>query len=1074
MRKELPLIRIELENEQTGSTFSLMYELFTDTQFPSRWVKLLEEALQKRYGIQDGGIFYGGILVDEDHCVQEMTRVVGVVNDHIKQKGLDEQYLIQLVPHKGMSQDFLNRMHERFEELRPNPLFMKPNAKREVEEALRDLNTLIHRCEGLLSDDAGCHIEINFNQVSYGDFEEKDWYLFTPDKRFGYLYLTYGVTGVPIEAAYYARPESPPLPQPNYCSGFSLYFHEDADFSEWEQLGKWLDETYGWDVNDPKMAIGYIPLGRLISQYESEEKLIAQIAQHQKVKQVSLVHTHEEMAEGGTESMAKTVVASPNWWQRILGFFGLTTPEVIEHKGSSMRTDRLSNRLVSRFPHYKYPPATWVAHPELKYHLDYRPYIVLDMPFDPKPMLKEAKEVLECFVAHRNYDQSSDDGAKWKSIGIQSLNGDYTKTSYHTNYGVHSSPNYMLTEIADRCPETVKFLCSVTEIGQCERIRFMLLEPGARIRVHKDSGEDVCVAVNISLNMPKGCVFKADVNEDGSDNPYSVSLPFSNEGSVILFNNAKYHYVYNDSEEDRIHIILHGPVRRMEKDILADARKQNGFTNRREVLQGLIKKKSLLGDGIQVNSQLYRDWKTLGLGSDAIPENIALVVLDIDVPNNLRLQAEALHNITLASLFPLSYTIVKAEAFDQWLLAQEGKGYSHIVIIAAGSLFLDNNQLILELFQTFSDMAKQGAMIAGHIINQPKEIPYLHEQFAVLDYRKWVEAGKHGFGRMYGQVERLFPAYSASKENIHDDYTPLYIEAGHGSGLKRGKEWWGTNLLAQSIEANMRILNLSHSLRNLKMFAYPNGNENWQYKEVKAKIDENLAYIQRQVFFFNNETLRMLALPNYQPDVLVSVAAGFKYLGIMDQYWRGRPLGGLHFVDYSEHAIRYVKGLLKGGTGAHIFEYVKQFMQEHPYGTILDDEGIQRQLGILFKEIYESDVTLAEASFAQAQSATFEQGDFVSKHSLIVDRMSPHHKTIMWHSNAWSCNGILYKMSRAEIESNYLALIKKVKAKLGLKAWKYKYGFEALFGESWGNVHSVLTDGGDHHQALKQWDWEEV
>src|SRR5690606_17090047 len=132
----------------------------------------------------------------------------------------------------------------------------------------------------------------------------------------------------------------------------------------------------------------------------------------------------------------------------------------------------------------------------------------------------------------------------------------YTKTQYHTSYSYEGDTQYLNTIFAELCPETMSFLNTITDVSKCERVRFMMLEPGASINVHRDSKDrDVSLAVNISLNMPEGCEFFAQLNPDGSSNDHTVKLPFKNDGSVLLFNNAKYHRVINNSDVPRIHII---------------------------------------------------------------------------------------------------------------------------------------------------------------------------------------------------------------------------------------------------------------------------------------------------------------------------------------------------------------------------------------------------------------------------------------------------------------------------------------------------------------------------------------
>ena len=73
-----------------------------------------------------------------------------------------------------MSQEFLNDVHKRFEILRHEAGFEEES----IQKHLANLNTEVHRCEGFLQDFRGCHVEVNFNEVEYREFEEEDYPVF--------------------------------------------------------------------------------------------------------------------------------------------------------------------------------------------------------------------------------------------------------------------------------------------------------------------------------------------------------------------------------------------------------------------------------------------------------------------------------------------------------------------------------------------------------------------------------------------------------------------------------------------------------------------------------------------------------------------------------------------------------------------------------------------------------------------------------------------------------------------------------------------------------------------------------
>ena len=239
-------------------------------------------------------------------------------------------------------------------------------------------------------------------------------------------------------------------------------------------------------------------------------------------------------------------------------------------------------------------PAKWPYDPEIFYHLDFTPFIDLKINFDAQSLYQEAFNLLPHFVLHREqFQKSIDQKSKWRSLALRSYKGDPNKTEYHKNYQFDADEScYQNTSFLEKCPKTVEFLEKITDINQCDRIRFMLLEPGAEILTHRDSQtRDVSIAVNISLNMPKSCHFWCDLNIDGSANNFTKLIPFKDKGSVILFNNAKFHRVENKSNEYRIHLIFHGPIRISDNAILTLAQTQNQIHTRKDLLKKLIIKR---------------------------------------------------------------------------------------------------------------------------------------------------------------------------------------------------------------------------------------------------------------------------------------------------------------------------------------------------------------------------------------------------------------------------------------------------------------------------------------------------
>ena len=174
-------------------------------------------------------------------------------------------------------------------------------------------------------------------------------------------------------------------------------------------------------------------------------------------------------------------------------------------------------------------------------------------------MLEEATAIKHLFVPHRDKDRQGGYRHKgWKSLCIHGISAE--KTNHFTEYGYKSNDEtpYVWTETAKLCPVTTNFFKERYPISNYFRVRFMLLEPGGFISPHVDTEKSSLSPVNIALNHPKGCVFKME-------KPGVVPMK---PGIVMLLDVSNKHAYINKSEEDRIHIIVHGKPTKEYKELV--------------------------------------------------------------------------------------------------------------------------------------------------------------------------------------------------------------------------------------------------------------------------------------------------------------------------------------------------------------------------------------------------------------------------------------------------------------------------------------------------------------------------
>lgn len=168
--------------------------------------------------------------------------------------------------------------------------------------------------------------------------------------------------------------------------------------------------------------------------------------------------------------------------------------------------------------------------------------VAFDAPF--AEMLQEARSLRDQFVPHRENDSQG-----WRSLCIHGISPIHTDCWQSYGYSSEAQVVYNWTDIAPFAPVTVNFFQNTFPYLNYQRLRFMLVEPGGYIMPHRDATENhLTTAVNISLNNPDGCQLVSELG----------TVPYSDLGSIFLFNNYYRHAVFNDSDQDRYHIIVHG------------------------------------------------------------------------------------------------------------------------------------------------------------------------------------------------------------------------------------------------------------------------------------------------------------------------------------------------------------------------------------------------------------------------------------------------------------------------------------------------------------------------------------
>lgn len=233
------------------------------------------------------------------------------------------------------------------------------------------------------------------------------------------------------------------------------------------------------------------------------------------------------------------------------------------------------------------------AEREIDEHLELVPYIDLGVSFDHAACLAEATALLGEFVPYQSDPRY---GIRhWHGLALRALDGDPTKAAVAPSPGTNQDQRYATTPVAARCPRTMELLLDLLDWEQCRAVAFLALSPRSRIATHVDDPQhEVMRSLNVALNMPDGCEFVIDVEPDGRPGPFTRRVPFR-PGSAMVVNVARTHYLVNDSDTVRIHVVARGPVRWPAARVLQLARAQNDLHDEASLRLALDQRYARLG-----------------------------------------------------------------------------------------------------------------------------------------------------------------------------------------------------------------------------------------------------------------------------------------------------------------------------------------------------------------------------------------------------------------------------------------------------------------------------------------------
>lgn len=312
-----------------------------------------------------------------------------------------------------------------------------------------------------------------------------------------------------------------------------------------------------------------------------------------------------------------------------------------------------------------------------------------------------------------------------------------------------------------------------------------------------------------------------------------------------------------------------------------------------------------------------------------------------------------------------------------WALAH---GHAQALFVRSGTMFTDW-WAWHELVDTYPH---QG--IIAHIIFKSGEAVRLDDQCWFVNLSR--------FNAQDLQPQQLtLPLPIRSQQDIHDDYTPLWIKPGPESQQIHAKEF-GQGLIAKQFSLGLPVVNWNQRSRQLKYFLY----------NSVVDLDMHKTYIdiaEGQLWILNNEPVSLAGLPR-----LVAPGSGLWWmLNIIYPATQH-----LQIVDISRTQIAFCQELWNTWNGIDYGTFVWNFVQAHNVQHCeLDDPSLSQLQRLKLKSskhfvgyVNEKFAGLAPADFATSwmHARTTKTVAFVNQD--LIDWMlnnTTHDYDYVWCSN---------------------------------------------------------------------------
>jgi hypothetical protein len=209
----------------------------------------------------------------------------------------------------------------------------------------------------------------------------------------------------------------------------------------------------------------------------------------------------------------------------------------------------------------------------------------------------------------------------------------------------------------------------------------------------------------------------------------------------------------------------------------------------------------------------------------------------------------------------------------------------------------------------------------GHIPDRDDGYFELHEQCYIINLDIYKELGQPTIGKFAYYSAHTQIAPKRSDENIHDDYTPIWVAPGETERQYKHK-WHGWNILSTAFANRKTVLPFPERFRNNKRYYYPNYEPAF-LRSCAYLYGKNEVAAQTLFYPYNTELFNQVEFTGPVRQLVIQ-ASGLQFVDYLKTYGYDNNTV-VRFVDYNLFALECMNEVVTNWTGKDYLEFVKAY-----------------------------------------------------------------------------------------------------------------------------------------------------